>query len=148
MKTVLNLVKKGDWAFTINKEAYFHILICPSHRKCLRFCIKGKVYQYRALAFGPKTSPRVFTKVVAVAAAHLRMQSIRLAVYLDDWLALNAIREMLLKDRNRMNTWSSFSTRLLDEFRKNKPGTNTRYHLHGRNVSVRQVNCHTSIRQW
>ena len=103
MKTVLNLVKKGDWAFSVDlKDAYFHILIHPSHRKYLRFCIKGKAYQYRVLAFGPKTSPRVFTKVVAVVAAHLRMQSIRLAVYLDDWLALNAIRQMLLRDRKRI----------------------------------------------
>ena len=103
MKTVLNLVKKGDWAFSVDlKDAYFHILIHPSHRKYLRFCIKGKAYQYRVLAFGPKTSPRVFTKVVAVVAAHLRMQSIRLAVYLDDWLALNAILQMLLRDRKRI----------------------------------------------
>ena len=40
--------------------------------------------------------------MVAVVAAHLRMQSIRLAVYLDDWLALNAIRQMLLRDRKRI----------------------------------------------
>ena len=67
MKTVLNLVKKGDWAFSVDlKDAHFHILIHPSHRKYLRFCIKGKAYQYQVLAFGPKTSPRVFTKVVAV----------------------------------------------------------------------------------
>ena len=103
MKTVLNLVKKGDWAFSVDlKNAYFHILIHPSHRKYLRFCIKGKAYQYRVLAFGPKTSPRMFTKVAVVVAAHLRMQSIRLAVYLEDWLALNAIQQMLLRDRKRI----------------------------------------------
>ena len=100
LKTVFNLVKKGDWAISIDlKDAYFHILVHRKHRKYLRFCIQGKAYQFRALAFGPKTSPRVFTKIVAVAAAHLRMQSIRLAVYLDDWLALNAKRRFLLKIR-------------------------------------------------
>ena len=100
LKTVLNLVKKGDWAISIDlKDAYFHIMVHIKHRKYLRFCIQGKAYQFRALAFGPKTSPRVFTKIVAVAAAHLRMQSIRLAVYLDDWLALNAKRRFLLKNR-------------------------------------------------
>lgn len=103
MKTVLNLVQKGDWAISVDlKDAYFHILIHPKHKKFLRFCIQGKAYQYRALAFGPKTSPRVFTKVVAVVAAHLRMQSIRLSVYLDDWLAVNALRKTLLKDRENM----------------------------------------------
>ena len=100
LSKVLNLVKKGDWRISIDlKDAYFHILIHPAHRKYLRFCIQGKALQYRALAFGPKTSQRVFTKVVSVVAAYLRMQSIRLAVYLDDWLALNAVRKLLLRDR-------------------------------------------------
>ena len=40
--------------------------------------------------------------MVAVVAAHLSMQSLRLAVYLDDRLALNAIRQMLLRDRKRI----------------------------------------------
>ena len=103
MKTVLNLVKKADWAFSVDlKDAYCHILIHPSHRKYLRFCIKGEAYQYRVLAFGSKTSPRVFTKVEAVVAAHLRMQSISIAVYSNDWLALNAIRQMPLRDRKRI----------------------------------------------
>ena len=103
LSKVLNLVKKGDWAITVDlRDAYFHIPIFQRHRKFLRFCIQGRAYQYRALAFGPKTSPRVFTKVVSVVAAHLRMQSIRLAVYLDDWLALNAIRRLLLQDREKI----------------------------------------------
>ena len=139
MKTVLNLIKKGDWALSVDlKDAYFQILIHPSHRKYLRFCIKGKVYQYRALAFGPKTSPRVFTKVVAVAAAHLRMQSIRLAVHLDDWLALNAIKQMLLRDRE--NSKSPFSTRFSDKCRKIKSGTDTTHYIH-------RGNCHANSRQ-
>ena len=37
-----------------------------------------------------------------MVAAHLRMQSIRLAVYLDDWLTLNAIRRLLLQDRQKI----------------------------------------------
>ena len=103
MSKVINLVKKGDWAISIDlRDAYFHIPIFPAHRMYLRFCVQGRAYQYRALAFGPKTSPRVFTKVVSVVAAHLRMQSIRLAVYLDDWLALNAIRRLLLQDRQKI----------------------------------------------
>ena len=73
-----------------------------AHRRYLRFCVQGRAYQYRALAFGPKTPPRVFTKVVSVVAAHLRMQNIRLAVYLYDWLALNAIRRLLLQDRQKI----------------------------------------------
>ena len=68
MKTVLNLVKKGDWAFSVDlKNAYFHILIHPSHRKYLRFCTKGKAYQYRVLAFSQKTSPRAAVQISRVS---------------------------------------------------------------------------------
>lgn len=101
MNKVINLAKKGDWAISIDlKDAYFHIPIHKKHRKFLRFCIQGKMYQYRALAFGPKTSPRVFTKVVSVLAGYLRMQNLRLAVYLDDWFLLNAVRSKLIVDRD------------------------------------------------
>jgi mRNA-degrading endonuclease HigB of HigAB toxin-antitoxin module len=100
LSKVLNLVQKGDWAFTLDlKDAYFHIPIFKKHRKFLRFCIKGQVYQFKALCFGPTVSPRVFTKVIAVIAEYLRSKAIRLAVYLDDWLFLNQKLAAILKDR-------------------------------------------------
>ena len=43
----------------------------------------------------------MFTKLVAVVAAHLRQQNVRLASYLDDWLALNRIRKFLVQDRQK-----------------------------------------------
>ena len=70
------------------------------HRKYLRFCFQNQVYQFRALCFGPTVSPRLFTKVVVVVTAHLHRQSIRLASYLDDWLAVNQLRRMLLQNRD------------------------------------------------
>ena len=78
-----------------------HIPIFPSHKRFLRFCIKGKCYQFTCLCFGPSIAPRVFTKVISVVAAHLRMRNIRLAVYLDDWLFVNLIRRLLLIDREK-----------------------------------------------
>lgn len=100
MSTVLNLVKTGDWAISLDlKDAYLHIPIYPKHRKYLRFCVKGVVYQFRALCFGPTSAPRVFTKLVSVAVAHFRQQGIRLAVYLDDWFGLNQMKQMLIRER-------------------------------------------------
>ena len=100
MSKVLNLVKKGDWAVTLDlKDAYLHVPIFQKHRKYLRFCVRGKVYQFKALCFGPTSAPRIFTKIISVIAAHLRKQSIRLATYLDDWLAVNQMKNMLLKNR-------------------------------------------------
>ena len=103
LNKVINLTKKGDWAISIDlTDAYLHIPIFQGHRKYLRFCIKGKAYQFIALPFGPKVSARVFTKIVSVVAGYLRMQNLRLAVYLDDWFLLNAVREILIQNRRVM----------------------------------------------
>lgn len=101
LSTVLNLVKQGDWAISLDlKDAYLHIPIYQTHKKFLRFCLKnGQPLQFRALPFGPTSAPRVFTKVVAVIAAHLRSRGIRLIVYLDDWLILNQKKCQLISDR-------------------------------------------------
>ncbi|XP_052228265.1 uncharacterized protein LOC127842674 isoform X1 [Dreissena polymorpha] len=97
---VLNLVQKNDWAISFDlKDAYFHIGIFKKHRKFLRFAWKGKVFQFKTLCFGPTVSPRVFTKILSVVAAYLRVKAIRLAVYLDDWIQLNQERQILLTER-------------------------------------------------
>ena len=97
---VLNLVRQGDWLFTIDlKDAYFHVKIFKSHRKYLRFHFQGVTYQFRALCFGPTSAPRVFTKVISVVVAHLRKFNIRLVSYLDIWLAANETKRLLLQDR-------------------------------------------------
>ena len=133
LKTVLNLVKKDDWAISIDlKDAYFQVFIHPKHRKYLRFCIQGRAFQLRALAFGPKTSPRVLTKIVAVAAAHLRMQSIRLAVYLDDWLALNAGRRFLLKNMEAILSLLSRLGFLINKEKSNMTPTQDIIYIGGR----------------
>ena len=81
LSTVLNLVQQGDWAISLDlTDAYMHIPIHKAHKKFLRFCIQGKVYQFTCLCFGPAVAPRVFTKVVSVAAAHLRTLNLRLNV--------------------------------------------------------------------
>ena len=54
------------------------------------------------MAFGPKVAPKNFTKLITVVAAHVRKQSLRLAAYLDDWLGLNATKQMLLQDRGKL----------------------------------------------
>lgn len=100
---VINMVQIGDYAISLDlQDAYLHIPIHESHKMYLRFCLKkgGPCYQFKCLCFGPKPAPRCFTKIVTVIAAHLRAQNIRLAVYLDDWFALNQRMNLLLIDRN------------------------------------------------
>jgi len=100
---VLNLVKQGDWAISLDlKDAYFHVHIFKKHRKFLRFCVNNQVYQFKTLCFGPTSAPRVFTKVVSVVASHLRKQHIRMAIYLDDWLGVNQVKQKLIRHREIM----------------------------------------------
>jgi hypothetical protein len=80
LSKVLNLVKTGDWAISLDlKDAYLHVPIFHTHRKYLRFCIQNQCYQFKVLCFGPTSAPRVFTKIVSVVAAYLRTLGIRLA---------------------------------------------------------------------
>ncbi|XP_039217701.1 uncharacterized protein LOC120316322 [Crotalus tigris] len=67
-------------------EAYLHIPILPDHRRFLRFCYMGHHFQYKGLPFGLLSAPRVFTKILAVLAAHLRLAPVRIQCYLDDIL--------------------------------------------------------------
>ncbi len=103
LSTVLNLVKMGDQAISLDlRDAYYHIGIHPKHQPYLRFCVQGKAYQFKALCFGPTSAPRVFSKIIAVVAAYLRKWSIRLATYLDDWIVLKQTVHGLILDRTRI----------------------------------------------
>jgi hypothetical protein len=100
MPKVLNLVQKGDYAINLDlKDGYFHVKMFKGHRKYLRFCFKGQVYQFRVLCFGPTSAPRVFCKIMSVIVAHLRQQGLFLTSYLDDWLAANRTFSKMMSDR-------------------------------------------------
>ena len=110
LNKVINLVKPKDWAISIDlRDAYLHVPLFPKHRQYLRFCIQGRCYQWKTLCFGPTSAPRVFTKIVSVVAAILRAQSIRVAIYLDDWLVVNQNKQHLILDRGKMSQSSSFT---------------------------------------
>ena len=67
----------GDWVASIDfKDAYYHILIHPSYRKFLRLAIGNKVFQYRALPMGLKSSPRAFTRVIKCVKGYLQQRGI------------------------------------------------------------------------
>ena len=102
LQKVINLVKKGDWAISIDlTDAYLHIPIHVSHCKFLRFHIKGQSYQWKAMCFGPTSAPRVYTKIMSVVMAYLHLQNIRIVAYLDDLLILNQSKTDLQKDRKK-----------------------------------------------
>ena len=87
-RKVKDAVQLNDWAFSFDlTDAYLHIPIHHRSRKFLRFTLRGRVYQFKALPFGLSTSPFVFTRLMEVIATFLRRRAITLHPYLDDWLA-------------------------------------------------------------
>lgn len=81
-------LRPNQWTFSIDlTDAFFHIPVHRQSRKFLRFEFQGDVYQYRALPFGLKTAPWVFTQVVAQVQAMRETNHMSLHLYLDDWLA-------------------------------------------------------------
>nr|ACB38666.1 reverse transcriptase [Daphnia pulex] len=93
------LLRKGDWMVKLDlKDAYLTIPVHPSHQKFLRFKWKGRIFQFKCLAFGLAPAPRIFTKILKAVMGFLRKQGMRLIIYLDDILILNRSREGAAKD--------------------------------------------------
>ncbi|KAL0148085.1 hypothetical protein M9458_056625, partial [Cirrhinus mrigala] len=101
IKQVVSQIRSEDWFVTIDlKDAYFHVSIIPQHRKFLRFAFRGEAYQYRVLPFGLALSPCTFTKCVDAALAPLRLQGIRILNYIDDWLILAQLEQVMAQHRD------------------------------------------------
>ena len=53
LSDVRQTIRPGDWAVSIDlKDAYFHVPIAQGARKYLRFCWRGRLYQFCVLPFG------------------------------------------------------------------------------------------------
>jgi hypothetical protein len=91
LRMIAGSIRQGDWAVSMDiKDAYLHVPIHQRHRLFLKFCHRGKIFQFRVLPFGLSTAPRTFTLITRPIIANCRRQGIRLALYLDDGLVLAA----------------------------------------------------------
>ncbi|XP_066976797.1 uncharacterized protein [Macrobrachium rosenbergii] len=53
VRTVLSAIREDDFMLTMDlMDAYFQVPVHPSSHRCLRFVLKGVVYQFRVLCFG------------------------------------------------------------------------------------------------
>ena len=87
LASILPYLNPGDWTVSIDlKDAYHHIPIAAQSRDLLGFTFNGRVYRFKALPFGLKPAPRIFTRLVGCVAAFLRQRGLRIYCYLDDWL--------------------------------------------------------------
>ena len=69
----------------------------PASRDLLGFTVAGGTYRFKALPFGLRPAPRLFTRLVACVAAFLRQRGLRLFCYLDDWLLAAESRDVLYR---------------------------------------------------
>ena len=82
------------------QDAYLQVLVHPSSRRYLRFCVGESVYQFRALCFSLSTAPQVFTLVMAPVSAIMHRHSFRILWYLDDRLVLASTFEESVRVRD------------------------------------------------
>jgi hypothetical protein len=87
----------NSWVVSIDlHDAFFHIPIHPAARKYMRFVSCGQVYQFRALPFGLKSAPWIFSMVVRELQVLAHKEGIFLHQYLDDWVIRHADPRVLL----------------------------------------------------
>ncbi|KAL0169003.1 hypothetical protein M9458_037225, partial [Cirrhinus mrigala] len=64
------------------------------------FSFRGVAYQYQVLPFGLALSPRTFMKCVDAALGPLRLQGIRILNYINDWLILAQLEQLVVQHRD------------------------------------------------
>ena len=87
LKSILPLLRPGDWTVSIDLKG--HLPSRPNRSRIKghsRLCSNRNTYRFKALPFGLKPAPRLFTRLVACVAAFLRQQGLRVFCYLDNWL--------------------------------------------------------------
>jgi hypothetical protein len=98
LSTAKELVRPGDWAVKVDiKSAFTHVAIATRHRDFFRIRWRGRHLRFKAMPFGYRDAPRVFTMLMRAALAPLRARGIRLVVYLDDILLLATSKELAAK---------------------------------------------------
>jgi hypothetical protein len=102
-RSLSKAIRIGDWAISLDlSDAYLHVPIHPDHRRYLRFCHEGKVYEFLCLPFGLSTAPWLFTRIVTTLAAVAHKKGMNLHTYLDDWLLRNQEKRSLSLQRDAL----------------------------------------------
>ena len=97
-RVALEYVEKGGFMFNWDlKSGYHHIEMHPVYVKYLGFKheLEGKecYFVFLVLAFGIKSGPRIFTKVIRPLIKHWRSGGIQVVGYLDDGWVFHKSRE-------------------------------------------------------
>jgi ribonuclease HI len=106
-RTVTEQLMQGDYATSIDiRSAYNHVNVHPALRPYLGFSFEGRSYVYKAMPFGLKNAPRVFTKIMRVMMWEIRRRwKIRSVCYLDDLLFLHQDPQELNRITSEIVQW-------------------------------------------
>ena len=75
------------------KDAYFSVHVNESSQEFLKFFWKGQLYTFTALPNGLACCPRLFTKLLKPAMAHLHMLGFVATIFIDDTLLIGESEE-------------------------------------------------------
>ena len=94
------LVKPNDMLITVDlKNGFFHVPIAKNYRTFLGFSWNNQFYQWARCPFGLNISPFCFTKILRPVVTFLRLQGLRICLYVDDWI-LTACPQTIIAQKN------------------------------------------------
>ena len=94
------------WAISIDlRDAYFHVAVAPEHTRYLRFAYNSRAFEFLVLPFSLSTAPGVFTRIVRVIEAFLKVQGVDMHQYLDDWLMKSQSKSLVERHRDLTLFW-------------------------------------------
>lgn len=100
IRSIINILQLQDFIAKIDRrDAYLHVPTLPSHRRFLRIAVScqgtAQHFQFACLPSGISVAPRVFTKLIVVLTATLRLEGICVVPHLDDWFICASSKQNL-----------------------------------------------------
>lgn len=102
LNSIIELMRPGCYMASLDlKDAYYTLPVALEHQGYLAFPWVDENQNYRVFAFtclpnGLTSAPRMFTKLLKPALAHLRSLGVTIAIYIDDtYLQANSVEECL-----------------------------------------------------
>ena len=87
--TIQKLICRNDLITKVHlSDFYMHVLIGHSDGRYMQFMWEGKKHKCSSMPFGLALALRLATKMMAVIIGHLRLCSLRVAIYIDDLILL------------------------------------------------------------
>ena len=98
IRDVLLLVQPNDFFASIDfKDAYYSVPLQRQSRQFFRFLWRGQTYQFTCMPQGLASAPRIFTKLLKPALAHLRSLGFNIICYIDDCILFSPDKKELQK---------------------------------------------------